>query len=231
MKKIMTCLLSISSIILLAGCSIKIPLIPNSNNNTKVNEVPESKTITKKTNPSDNIETDASTSANGKLIVFITNKNSEAVSLEIEVEFYDENNQLVKSGKDSLNGVRPNSEAALEIYETPENYSTYKIYADAEIDDFYITYDKELEVSDNNTGEEIAVQVKNNSENKIDWLSISVVFYKEGKTVGISEGLESDIKAGRSANFNISYAYDKNYDDVEFDDYKVFINEAYTYTD
>jgi len=227
MKKIITCLVAIFTVILFSGCSINLPIGPTREaNSTGSNPLGK---IVKEKNPGDNVSTKGALAKNGRLIVFAENKNDFAIRMNIEVEFYDEEEKIVKSGKDSLYGVRPSSEIAVEIYDTPESFATYKIYVDAEKEDSYITYDKELELTDNNTGEEVAVQVKNNSENKIDWLTVSVVYYKDKEPVGISEGLESDIKPGRAANFNVGYAYDKNYDDVEFDDYKVFINEAYTY--
>ena len=226
MKKIITCLVALFAVALVSGCSINLPIGPTREaNSTGGNQIDK---FVKEKNPGDNVSTKGALAKNGKLILFIENKNDKPVKMDIEVEFYDDENKLVKSGKDSLTGVRANSEVAIEIYDTPEKYADYKIFVDAEYDD-YLVFDKELEMTDNNTGEEVAVQVTNNSEDNIDWISVSVVYYKDKIPVGISEGLESDIKPGRSANFNIGYAYDKNYDDVEFDDYKVFINEAYSY--
>lgn len=229
MKKIFKGLLSVSAIVLLAGCTL--PIGPKTRVHTKINTNGNNNPINKVVNPSDNIKSSAELAVNERLIVFIENKNDFPVRMNVEVEFYDTEGKLVKSGKENFNGVRANGEIAFELYDTPEEFSDYKIFVDAEKEDLYFTFDKELEMTDNNTEEEVAVQVKNNSDNKIDWITVSVVYYKEGKAVGISEGIESDIKPGRSANFNIGYAYDKEYDDIEFDDYKVFLNEAYTYED
>ena len=225
MKKFIICMLTITSIILLAGCSFPGQRINVTNGTNSTKEAIESIT---KSNPTDNITTSGAVAENGRLIVFAKNKNNYAISLDIEVEFYDESGSIIGSGKDSLNGVGAKSDVAVEIYETPESFATYKIYADA-VKENYKTFKDELEVVDNNNGENIVVQVKNNSSDSIDWISVSVVYYKGDTPVGISDSLESDTKPGRSANFNIYYAYTKDYDEVSFDSYKVFVNEAYSY--
>ena len=60
-------------------------------------------------------------------------------------------------------------------------------------------------------------------------MDVSVVFYKDGKIVGIDTDYASSVKAGRSANLKVYYPYDSNYDTVEFDDFKVIISSAYVY--
>lgn len=164
----------------------------------------------------------------GKLVVFVKNSNKVAVDMEIEVEFYDANGTIVGSDTNILVAVGSNAEIAVEMWSTPEQFDNYKIYVDVEQSD-EISYYNELETTYSNNGEEIAVQVKNKSENVIDYITVSVVYYQNGEVVGIEEGIKSDIKTGRSANFTLSFPYDKRYDNVSFDEYKVFVNEAYSY--
>lgn len=225
MKKTFTLLLTIISVILLTGCTINFDLPGKKDTPIEVPPVEEKKEI----DPSENVATSASLADNGLLIVFAENKNDFSIEMEIKVEFYDEDGKLLKTGEQKLYGVAANAKTAGEIYDTPDKYDTYKIFVDAEKQDTYTTFNKELEVIDNNTGDEIAVKVQNNGDTTIDWISISVVYYKEDKAVGISTGMETDIKSGKSANFNVHYAYTKDYDYVDFDTYKVFVNEAYSY--
>ena len=137
--------------------------VPKTRVNTKINTNGNNNPINKVVNPSDNIKSSAELAVNERLIVFIENKNDFPVRMNVEVEFYDAEGKLVKSGKENFNGVRANGEIAFELYDTPEEFSDYKIFVDAEKEDLYFTFDKELEMTDNNTGEEVAVQVKNNS--------------------------------------------------------------------
>lgn len=164
----------------------------------------------------------------GKLVVFVKNSNNVPVDMEIEVEFYDANGTIVGSDSDSLIAVGSNTEIAVEMYSTPEKFDNYKIYVDVEQSD-EISYHNKLETTHNNNGEEIVVQVKNKSENIIEYITVSVVYYQNGQVVGIDDSIESDIKSGRAANFSLDFPYNKRYDDIRFDEYKVFVNEAYSY--
>lgn len=164
----------------------------------------------------------------GKLVVFVKNDNDVAIDIEIEVEFYDAENVIVGSDSDSWHAIGNNSEIATEMWNTPENFDNYKIYVDVEQTEETSYYDQ-LEVTHNNNGEEIVVQVKNNSQDVIEYINVSVVYYQGDKVVGIDDSSDSDIKSGRSANFNLMFPYDKKYNDVNFDNYKVFVNEACSY--
>lgn len=221
--KIFTCI--VLSFVILTGCSKS--ATPNStganeNTNSGKNENSSSENLGK------NITSSGSVTERGKLVVFAKNNNNVAVDMEIEVEFYDANNTIVGSDSEELLGIGSNGEIAVEMYDTPENFDNYKIYVDVEKTN-EISYYDQLEVAHNNSGEEIAVQVKNNSQDVIEYISVSVVYYQGDKVVGIDDDIESDIKSGRAANFNLDFPYDKNYDDIEFDNYKVFVNGAYSF--
>ena len=176
----------------------------------------------------DNVTSSSEVSEQGKLIVLAKNNNKVPVDVEFEVEFYDAEGTIVGSDSNELVAVGSGAEVAVEMWSTPENFDNYKVYVDAEETNEIAYFDK-VTLTQNNNGEEIVAQVTNNSEDAIEYITVSVVYYREGKVVGIDDGIESDIKAGRSANFNLIYPYDKNYEDISFDDYKVFVTEAYSY--
>lgn len=175
-----------------------------------------------------NITSSGATTAKGTLVVFAKNNNKIALNMEIEVEFYDKDNKIVGSDSKSIESVGANAEIAVEMYNTPNSFDNYKIFVDIE-ETKNTTYFDKVELTHNNNGKEIVVQVKNNSKETIEYMSVAVVFYQGDKVVGFDDGSESDTKSGRAANFNLYYPYNKRYDNVKFDNYKVFINEAYTY--
>lgn len=177
---------------------------------------------------SKNISSQGAVSTRGKLIVIAKNNNKVPIDMEIEVEFYDENGVIVGSSEESLKAVGPKSEIAIEMWSTPEVFNNYKIYIDVEQSTSTCYLDK-VELTHNNTGENIAVQVKNNSEETIEYITVRVVYYQGEQIVGIDDGIESEIKPERSANFTLDFPYNKNYDNIRFDSYKVFITEAYSY--
>ena len=212
-----------------SGTSLETPVVGEETEEPTIDE-----DETKQTQEQDPIsetqdgDTSAAMTKEGKLLVFAKNDTNTVADMDIEVEFYDENGAFVGSDIDYLTAVAPGNEIVVEMYNTPTKFSTYKVYVNEE-ETYNIEYLDEIETSHNNNGEEIAVQVKNNSSDEIDYITVAVVFYKNGEIVGFSDGIESSIKAGRSGNFNIYYPYDANYDDVEFDDYKVYVTEAYSY--
>ncbi len=177
---------------------------------------------------SENITSSGGLTEEGILVVFSKNENEVPIDMEIEVEFYDEAGLIVGSGSTSLSAVGTGSEVATEIYSTPEKFDDYKIYVDGEISEKTSYFDK-IEIIHNNNGEEIIVQVKNNSEDLIDWISVSVVYFQGDDVVGISSDLDVEIESGRAGNFTLYFPYDENYDDVSFESYKVFVNEVYTW--
>ena len=176
-----------------------------------------------------NIVSSGAVTAKGKLVVFATNNNSVPVDMSIEVEFYDANGVIVGSDDDALQAVGAGAEVAVEMWSTPNAFDNYKIYVDVEQTNNTSYHDK-VEVTHNDNGKDIIVQVKNNSEDEISYVSVSVVYYQGETVVGIDDDLESGVKPGRAANFTLSYPTNKNYDKVRYDTYKVFVNEAYSYT-
>lgn len=164
----------------------------------------------------------------GDLVVFTKNNKNVAVDMDFEVEFYDENGMIVGSSINYLTAVGAGREVVVEMSNTPKNFSTYKIYVD-ETESEEIEYFDEIKVVHNNNGEEIVVQVKNNSQDEIKYMTVMAVYYNQGKVVGIDEDMASEIAKGRSGNFTLDYPYDSEYNDVQFDEYKVYVTEAYSY--
>ena len=174
------------------------------------------------------IKSSGAVTDSGKLVVFATNGNDVAVDMKIEVEFYDANGTIVGSDSDDLRAVGAKSEIAVEMWSTPESFDNYKIYVDVE-QTKEISYFDKLELVHNNNGNEIEVQEKNNSDDTIEFISVSVVYYQGDKVVGYDYGIQSDIKSGIAANFTLNFPYNREYDNVNFDNYTVFITEAYKY--
>ncbi len=225
-KKIFSLLVVLVGVIVLTGCSI-LPTKNNQNssNNTAVGTT--KKVDVKKLEK--NITSSAAMTEEGKLIVFVKNGNKLTVQLKVEVEFYDGEGKIIGSDKDDLFALEGGSEAAVEMYETPDNYAKYKIYTDVEEAYNTKSYVKDLEITHNKTDKVIA-QVKNNSKEKIESMYVAVVFYQGDKVVGYDLGIESDVQPGRSANFNFYSPVNRNYDDVSFDNYKIFVNQAFSFT-
>ena len=112
---------------------------------------------------------------------------------------------------------------ACNFYNTPSDYSNYEINIKAE-DNYYNNYSNQVDIKDNNSGEQITVQVTNNAGEDIEYVDTAVVFYRDGKIVGYDEDYSDDLRDEKTATFNINYPYNENYDDVTFDEYKVYVS-------
>lgn len=176
----------------------------------------------------DKIKSEIFQIANGELIAIIKNDNKQIVDLDISVEFYDANNQFITEKEKFTFGVGEGREVAVNFHDVPENFATYKLYADASKTHTVTFFDK-VELTHSNNGRNIIAQVKNNSGTVIDSMKVAVVYYKEGKPIGYDYDLESSVKADRTANFELDYPTDKNYREIPFDTYKVFLNSAESY--
>lgn len=242
MKKIFTFLIIVLLIFIFSGCSIKVN-IPKNNKKTKTltkeeNTKKETKKDEKKTEEQEEVSKEDLTKniveteeigENGKLILFVENKNDISVSLNVEVEFYNDS-ELITTAKERLYGVGAKSKIAFEMYDSPEVYTSYKVFISAESLSTYKCYVEEIDVKENFENDKVIVKITNNSDDEIDYIKIAVVYYKKNKAVGISEGIVSSVKSGKSVNLNVNTAYNKDYNAVEYDNYKVFVDGAYSYS-
>ena len=198
----------------------------NKDNNS--NHSSSSGSTTGKNEKASNVEYSVFQTIRNENIMIGKNTNNGINDIEIEVEFYDKDDNFLGSSNEDLESVTKNSEFAVELYGSPENYDHYKVFVEVEESDDY-SYTDKLKATSNDTGEKIVGQIKNTTDDEIEYIEIAIVYYKDKKVVGHSDTLESAVKPGRTANFEFEYPYDNSYDDVEFDTYKVFINEAYTF--
>jgi len=159
----------------------------------------------------------------GRLIVVLNNNNSKNVKLEIEVFFYDEANGITDIEADIIH-MKANSEFAYEIRE---------VYSEQEIIEFSIKAEEDkinfqttdLIISNKvKTEETINFKVKNNSDEMLEYITAAVVFYKDGKIIGLNKTGETNVEPGSSAEMLATLPTDSNYNKVDFDDYKINVH-------
>lgn len=163
----------------------------------------------------------------GDMIAIIKNNNNvDIYNFEIEALFYDKNNNLLGSSKRELDIFEKNQESATQFYDTPNNTLTAKFNIKVGTESSYESHLSEMKLTSSNTGEKIVIQIANSSNKKIEIMPVGVVFYRNNKIVGYNSYDNYDLAIGDTATINIDYPYDKSYDTVKFDNYKVFIKEA-----
>ena len=161
------------------------------------------------------------------MIIIATNNNEKNVGIDVEVEFYDKNQKLVGAKTNNIDVSSKGKKFALNFSDIPKSYDLYKVYIDIEEID-YSSYLNVLKSESSKIDEKVVVQIKNETDKEIEYITTTIVFYKDGKIVGFNESSKDEIKPDRSANFEFDYPYDEELKTIRIDNYEVFINEAYT---
>lgn len=167
------------------------------------------------------------------LVISIKNNNdSKVVVDEISAILKDENGNFIKKVDcmDSNIPLNAKQNTISYIWEYDFDFSNY-----SNIDftfrindnntglfpaDLYIC--DNFEVTANDTGEQIAVTIKNNNKEKVA-VTLNALYYKDNNIVGFSGlNISDDIDSGSQGYINISYPYDEDNNIIPFDDYKVY---------
>ncbi len=172
------------------------------------------------------------TTKNGDFAIKITNNNEIPVCFAtVETIFKDKDNNFMKKANtdSSFFGVSAKSETIVFNNGYSEDFSSYPNYEFsfefANIYDDFI-YDN-FEITANNTGKQISVQVKNNNDVALENITVNVVYYASGKVVGCETGYcQTTTSANGTAYINVDYPEDSRYREVKFDDYKTYLIQA-----
>lgn len=222
------------SIFLLVGCGDD---DESSSSKKKKNDDDDKKStsITSKESALDKVETEVlGITPAGDYVIKLKNTNNKDVYVEsVTVNFFDNNGTFAESNNtsDSYFCIPAHKELVTYVYGSSGH--DYSKYAKSEIklssgEPFY-EYRTELDTVFNNTGSQIAFTATNNTDIDLDNVDVNVVFYKDGKVVGIKSGSSNYgiKKDGGKAYVNISYPYDKNFNEIEFDEFDGYVVSAY----
>lgn len=172
---------------------------------------------------------------NGDFAFSIENNNNQNVYIDtINVVFKDEDGNFMKkeSSDAQFFGVKANSKIVNYVWGYDEDFSKYPNYEfEIELSSDWIIENETIdnfEVISNNTGEQISVQVKNNNDFSLRSIMVLVAYYKDDKIVGCVNGYANDTttSANGIAYINVDYPEDSEYDEVQFDNYEIFLISA-----
>ena len=183
----------------------------------------------------ENIEVEAlGIAENGDFVIKVTNNNDEAVNIEsVETIFKDEDGTFIKKVEtyDMFFCVDANSEVIVYNWGYDEDFSQYAEYefevSLSNIGDSFLY--NNFEILSTDTGDQISIQVTNNNSESIESMEVNVAYYLNGTIVGIESGYsDSTVAEGENAYINVDYPVDSDYDEVEFDEYEVYLISANT---
>lgn len=174
----------------------------------------------------------------GEFVLKLKNNNDKAVFIQnVTVNFFDaDGNFAAKETANDTYFVIP-AQKEMVTYVYAYSSTDYTKYPKAEIElttgtPYYTYHTSDVEISDNNTGSQIALTLTNNTKYDIDMARANVVFKRDGQIVGIAYGMTTYgsriSKEGGKDYMNITYPYNKEYKKVTFDSYDVYLVSAYT---
>lgn len=169
--------------------------------------------------------------SSGDFAFKITNNNDKPVYLDyVNVIFKDANGNfaLKENGFVSYFSIPANSEVVNYVWGYSQDYSQYPIYEfDFQLSESWSSEDmlcENFEVTSNNTGSQIAVEVKNNNNVATRSMNVVVAYYQGDKIVGVESGdAYEETAAGGTAYVNVDYPTNSRYQDVTFDKYEVYL--------
>lgn len=158
--------------------------------------------------------------------VLVTNNSAVTIGeLEVQVLFYNEEGQIIDTATDGHDVILPGS-TVVSYSEAPSEYARYdyKLDVDVNANGSYKNHAADVKI-ETNIGEEcIILQITNNAEVDIEEFEYAVVFYKNGEIVDVTNGTDVyDIESGDTVIEECGTW------GVDFDTYKVFINQAHTF--
>ena len=161
----------------------------------------------------------------------ITNNNDKPVYIDsVNVIFKDANGNFAskEDGYVSYFAIPANSEVVNYVWAlSSDDFSQYASYEFEVVMSEYRSDEDMIcdnfEISSNNTGEQIAVEIKNNNDEAVRSMNIVVAYYQGDKIVGVENGdAYETTAAGATAYANVDYPVDSSYDEVAFDRYEVY---------
>lgn len=198
-------------------------------------EVNESKSIKEDIPSAENISYKLLDTGRG-VIAILKNNNKSNVSLSAKIVYYS-NGRMIDASSESNYAFESGSTCALKFsaptdsdYNTVK-YDNYDISLSVEKGTNLICVSNKISVSSDFGVENVVATVKNNSNEKLEYITIAIVFYDSaGNAIGYDYTYADCKTAGSTDYISFDFPYDSNYDTIVPDNYEIFVNDAYTYT-
>ena len=158
--------------------------------------------------------------------MLITNNSDITIGeLDIQVLYYDDAGNIIDTEDEGHDVVLPGS-TVVSYVSAPDKYAKddYNLEIDIYANSSYTNHAEKMDVKTNKGDNCIILQITYNADVDIDEFEYVVVFYKGGEIVDVTHGTDVyDIKVGKNVVDECSTW------GVDFDSYKVYINQAHTF--
>lgn len=163
----------------------------------------------------------------GSILYFCKNENEVPVDLDIKHNITTKNKKKHYIDHALLTSIAPGKEAVAEIYmccvpeEHKDSYVTIEVSESIEDN-----YNDKIKLSHKDTGKNIELKIKNESNKKLDTLSIIVLYYKKKEIIDTYHYEEKYINENEEFTLDIEYPTNEEEKQISFDKYKVILNQA-----
>lgn len=208
----------------------------NADESTDNNTSQDSAVSADDTGMADNITYNGEVTEGGILVVFVKNENEVAVDMELKAQAFDEDGNELDYSTREIYSVEKGAEIAFDMqFANIDSFDTYEISVievqEAEnssyFDDIEIESEKE-KIKNEDNKEVVIAEVTNNSEDDIGYIEIGCVFYQGDELVAYMDAIADDTKSGETVGLEIE-PIDEEGNNIEFDSYEAFLNQAYNY--
>ena len=174
---------------------------------------------------------------NDGLLVILQNDNKIDVTTEVKVVFYDKNGDMLSTDDDYIKTFKAGGQAVMDfIYPYDKNYDKveydkFDIIPTVDLKSIWKlkSYVNEVSISSNIGADGIMAKVTNNSNVNLNGIDLTILYYYNNTVVGYNDKFVYDLKSKKNETIEFDIPYDNNYDDILYDNYKIVINEAYTF--
>lgn len=163
-----------------------------------------------------------------QMVILIKNINKEKINLTTYIDFKDEKGNLIKTQKEYNYGLMPSTDNVIIVINLPEKYSSYDVRYEAEkslISSDGSDIRKVVELIPSDDGKNISVKINNKTDLNINPEVCIAYFYDEEIQNAECISVSSYTKYKDKVKF-CNYYFDKKYKGLNFNNYKVFINES-----
>ncbi len=170
------------------------------------------------------------------VVAILKNKNKYHVSLTAKIAYY-RNGKMIGTASDNNYAFEKGKTCAL-FFHAPYNsnyntvnYDDYKISISTDKGTNLICGSSKINVTSNFGADNVSAKIKNNSGKKLYSIQIACVFYdRKGNAIGYEYHYSDCKKKGSTDYLTFDFPYDENYNTIFPKKYKIYVNNAYTYT-
>lgn len=174
---------------------------------------------------------------NAGVIAILTNNNNYPISLSATMVFYDANGKMLGESTEDNYYFEAGKKCALNFYRPYDSqynyiqYDHYKVVYSADRTGYLISNLSDIVTNSYiSAADNVMVEISNTGNKTSLFTQVAIIFYKDGKAVAYDYTYADCNNPGSTDYLEFSFPYDENYETIQIDDYKLFVNSSYNYS-